>query len=123
MVCRIANYLVIGKLLPHLFPSERRKIIQESAHYSWISNELFKTGPDFVIRRCVREDEIPDILKACHDEPCGGHFADKRIAYKILSLGYYWSPLFKDAKQYVKMCDSCQRVGKPTLSNEMPLQP
>eukprot|EP00253_Pinus_taeda_P017525 PITA_17525 len=84
----IANYLVIGKLPPHLFPGERRKIIQESSKYSWICNELFKTGPDLVIRRCVREDEIPDILKACHDEPCGGHFAEKRTAYKILSLGY-----------------------------------
>eukprot|EP00253_Pinus_taeda_P031758 PITA_31758 len=81
------------------------------------------TRPYLVIRRCVREDEMPDILKACHDEPFGGHFADKRTAYKILSLGYYWFSLFKDAKQYVKRCDSCQRVGKSTLSNEMPLQP
>eukprot|EP00253_Pinus_taeda_P030428 PITA_30428 len=98
----IANYLVIGKLPPHLFPSERRKIIQESSKYSRISNELFKTGPHLVIRRCVREDEMPDILKAFHDEPCGEHFADKRTTYKILSLGYYWPSLFKDTKQYVK---------------------
>eukprot|EP00253_Pinus_taeda_P035411 PITA_35411 len=119
----IANYLVIGKLPPHLFPSERRNIIQESSKYSWISNELFKTGPDLVIRRCVREDEMLDILNACHDEPCDRHFADKRIAYKILSLGYDWPSLFKDAKKYVKRCDNCQRVGKPTLSNDMPLQP
>eukprot|EP00253_Pinus_taeda_P012294 PITA_12294 len=119
----IANYLVTGKLPPHLFPNEKRKIIEESSNYSWISNELFKTGLDCVIRRCVRKDEIPDILKACHDEPCGGHFADKRTAYKILSLGYYWPSLFKDAKKYVRRCDSCQRVGRPTLSNEMPLQP
>jgi len=34
----MANYLVIGKLPPHLFPSERRKIIQESSKYSWIFN-------------------------------------------------------------------------------------
>eukprot|EP00253_Pinus_taeda_P016593 PITA_16593 len=119
----IANYLFTGKLPSHLFPNEKRKIIQESSKYSWISNELFKTGLNCVIRRCVREDEMPDILKACHDEPCGGHFADKRTAYKILSLGYYWPSLFKYAKQYVRRCDSCQRVGRPTLSNEMPLQP
>ena len=76
-----------------------------------------------MIRRCVREDEMPDIVKAFHDEPCGEHFAKKRTAYKILSLGYYWPSLFKDTKEYVKRCDSCQRVGKPTPSNEMPLQP
>jgi len=51
-----------------------------------------------MIRRCVREDDMPDILKACHDEPCGGHFTDKRTTYKILYLGYYWPSIFRDAK-------------------------
>ena len=64
-----------------------------------------------------------EILKACHDEPYGGHFADKRTTYKILHLGYYWPSIFKDAKEYVKRCDSFQRVGKPAPSNEIPLQP
>jgi hypothetical protein len=30
----IANYLVAGKVPPHLSPRERRKIIQKSARYS-----------------------------------------------------------------------------------------
>eukprot|EP00253_Pinus_taeda_P023379 PITA_23379 len=119
----ISNYLVTGKLPPHLFPSERRNIIQESSKYSWISNKLFRTRLDLVTRGCVTEDEMPDILKACHDEPCDEHFTDKRIGYKILSLEYYWPSLFKDAKQYVKRCDSCQRVGKPTISNVRPFPP
>ena len=44
-------------------------------------------------------------------------------AYKVLHLGYYWHTLFKDAKTYVKSCDSCQRMGRPIQSDEMPLQP
>ena len=64
-----------------------------------------------------------DILKACHDEQCGGNFANKRTTYKFLHLGYYWPTLFKDAKKYVKSCDSCQRMGRPAQSDEMPLQP
>jgi len=67
---------------------------------------LYKTGPDLIIQICVKEDEVLEILKACHNEPCGGHFVDKRIAYKILHLGYYWPSLFKDAKEYVHRCDS-----------------
>jgi hypothetical protein len=76
-----------------------------------------------MIRKCVREDEILDILRACHDEPCGGHFADKRTAYKVLQLGYYWPSIFRDSKAYVKQCDSCQRIGRPITSDEMPLKP
>lgn len=75
-----------------------------------------------MIRKCVREDEIFDIFKACHEEPCGGRFAYKRTAYKVLKLGYYWPAIFKDSKAYVKRCDSYQRTGRPTISDEMPLQ-
>ena len=62
------------------------------------------------------------ILKACHDDPCGGHFANKRTAYKVLHLGYYWPTLFKYARIYVKSCDSYQRMGKPVQIDEMPLK-
>lgn len=67
--------------------------------YSWMGGDLYKTRPDLIIQRCVREDEMHDILKADHDGPCGGHFSDKRISYKILHLGYYWPILFRDAKK------------------------
>eukprot|EP00253_Pinus_taeda_P007361 PITA_07361 len=114
--------LNINKKLGKLQQEELAKILQKhSIAFAWEYIDM--KGLEFVIRRCVREDKMPDIFKACHDEPCGGHFTDKRTAYKILSLGYYWSSLFKDEKQYVKRCDNCQRVGKPTPSNEMPLQP
>jgi hypothetical protein len=119
----IANYLVAGKFPSHLSYRKKKSIVHQSARYSWISGYLFHTGADQEIRRCVREDEVYDILKACHDDPCGGHFADKRTTYKILRMGYYWPSLFKDARKYVKACDSCQRVGQPNHRDEMPLNP
>ena len=97
----VANYLVAGKLLAHMSKREKRKIIQQSARYCWINGHLFYTGPDLEIRRCVWEDEIFHILKSCHDEPCGGHFADSRKGHKALRMGYYWPTLFRDAKIYV----------------------
>eukprot|EP00253_Pinus_taeda_P016430 PITA_16430 len=119
----IANYLVAWKLPSHLSHREKKKIIQQSARYSWISGCLFHIGIDQEIRRCVGEDENYDILKACHDDPCGGHFADKRTTHKVLRMGYYWPSLFKDARKYVKACDSYQRMGQPNHRDEMPLNP
>eukprot|EP00253_Pinus_taeda_P029356 PITA_29356 len=119
----IANYLVVGKLPSHLPHREKRKIIQQSARYSWISGCLFHTGLNQEIRRCIGEDQIYDVLKACHDGPCGGHFADKRTAHKVLRMGYYWPSIFKDAKKYVRACDSCQRMGQPNHRDEMPFNP
>ena len=73
----IPIYLATGKLPSYFFPREKRKIIQMSASYSWVNEELFKTSPYHFIRTGVQEDEITEILKACHDEPCGGHFVHK----------------------------------------------
>ena len=119
----IANYLVAGKLPSHLSHQEKRKIIQQNPRYRWISGCLFHTRLDQEIQRHIREDEVNDILKACHDGPSGGHFDDKRKAHKILRMGYYWPLLFKDAKKYVWACDSCQRMGQPNHRDEMPLNP
>jgi hypothetical protein len=44
----------------------------------------------------VRDDEVYDILKACHDGPCGVHFDNKRIGHKILRMGYFWPTIFED---------------------------
>eukprot|EP00253_Pinus_taeda_P026227 PITA_26227 len=82
-----------------------------------------RPGLDQEIRRCIREDEVYDILKACHDGPCGGHFANKRTSHKVLRMSYYWPSLFKNAKKYVRACDSCQRMGQPNHRDEMPLNP
>ena len=117
------NYLAAGKLPAHLSKKEKRKIIQQSARYCWIAGHLFYTGPDLEIRRCVREDEIFHILKAFHDEPCGGNFVDRRIGHKVIRMGYYWLTLFSDAKKYFQSCDSCQRMGQPNRLDQMPLQP
>ena len=51
--------------------------------------DIFRIGPDLIIRKCVREDEMYDILQACHDGPCEGHFPDKLTTYKVLHQGYY----------------------------------
>eukprot|EP00253_Pinus_taeda_P030643 PITA_30643 len=119
----IANYLSSGKFPTQFTSKQRKKIVRESSRYSWVNSDLFYTGSDLMIRKCVREDEILDILRSCHDEPCGGHFADKRTAYKVLQLGYYWPYVFRDSKAYVKQCGSCQRTGRPILSDEMSLKP
>lgn len=77
-------------------------MVENIFNLSWISKFIFYTRPDQVTQRCLREDATYDVLHACHGEPCGGHFANKRNAFKILNTGYYWPTLHKDAAQYTK---------------------
>jgi hypothetical protein len=92
-----------------------------SAPDSWIREDLFYIGPEMIICRCVREDEMFDILKSCHDEPCRGHFIDTKEILQVSPSRYYWPTLFQDVKKHVRICDSRQRMGCAVLENEMPL--
>lgn len=82
----IANYLVARMTPPHLSPSETCNLVKCNFLYSWVVGYLFYTGLHNIMRRFMREDEVYDIIKSCHDEPCGGHFATKRTL-KILNTG------------------------------------
>jgi transposase InsO family protein len=42
---------------------------------------------------------------------------------KVLRAGLWWPTLHRDAKDYSKACDVCQRVGKPSIRDEIPLEP
>jgi hypothetical protein len=59
----ISNYLAASRLPQHLSPKKRQRVIRQSAPYSWIEGYLFHTGQDRIIRCCVREDDMYDILK------------------------------------------------------------
>ena len=85
----IANYLTTGRAPSHFSAKERRLLAEKSFKFSWISGLMFYTRPDQVTQRCLREDETYDILRAYHDEPCGGHFSSKRTPMKILNTDYY----------------------------------
>jgi len=60
----IASYLTTRKFPPHFSPKERRRIVKMSDLYSWIKGDLFYIGPDMIIHRCVREDDMFNILKS-----------------------------------------------------------
>ena len=59
--------------------------------------------------------------KFCHELHCGGHFAGKKTAHKVLQSGFFWPNIFKDADLHAKSCDRCQRVGNISKRDEMSL--
>nr|GFB33565.1 reverse transcriptase domain-containing protein [Tanacetum cinerariifolium] len=72
------------------------------------------------IRRCVHGKEALDILEACHDGSMGGHHGANLTAKKVFNASFFWPTIYKDAYEFVKNCDSCQRQGKISQRDEMP---
>ncbi|XP_048232888.1 uncharacterized protein LOC125370638 [Ricinus communis] len=66
----------------------------------------------------AKKESKPRLIR--HDYACGGHFGPRRTARKILDCGLYWETLFKDAYQFCKSCERCQKVGALTRKNKMP---
>nr|GFA36293.1 reverse transcriptase domain-containing protein [Tanacetum cinerariifolium] len=50
----------------------------------------------------------------------GGHHSANVTAKKVYESRFYWPSVFKDADEYVRQCDACQRLGNISLMNEMP---
>ncbi|XP_070002967.1 uncharacterized protein [Nicotiana sylvestris] len=117
----VANFLVTGVVLCKLSSNERKKLKRDSLDYYWDEPYLFKICNDGVIQRCVPEEEQMGILDACHSSPYGGHHSGARTTSKVLSYGFYWTTLYKDASELVKKCDECQRAGGISKKDEMPL--
>ncbi|XP_075076546.1 uncharacterized protein LOC142163187 [Nicotiana tabacum] len=100
----IANYLVSDLIPDGLESYQRKKFLRDCRQYYWEEPYLFRVCTDNIIRRCVPEEEVMPILKACHDSPVGDHHGRNRTAAKVLECGYYWPSIYHDANQMVKAC-------------------
>ncbi|GKB64238.1 putative nucleotidyltransferase, ribonuclease H [Tanacetum coccineum] len=69
---------------------------------------------------CVAGCEILEILDHCHFGPTDGHHSASVTGRKVYEAGFYWPCIFKDAKDYVIKCDTCQKSGNISSRNEMP---
>ncbi|RVW64976.1 Transposon Ty3-G Gag-Pol polyprotein [Vitis vinifera] len=119
----IANYLVTGEIPSEWNAQDRKHFFAKIHAYYWEEPFLFKYCADQIIRKCVPEDEQQGILSHCHENACGGHFASQKTAMKVLQSGFTWPSLFKDAHIMCRNCDRCQRLGKLTKRNQMPMNP
>jgi hypothetical protein len=98
-------------------------MVVRATHCQLIVVQLYKLGLENILRRCVLNHERQDILWECHSGVAGGHVGGKATAQKVLQVGLWWDTLFKDAKEYARSCEICQRVGNPSCKDELPLHP
>ncbi|PIN09422.1 DNA-directed DNA polymerase [Handroanthus impetiginosus] len=75
-----ANDFAIGAVLAQ----QNKKFLFDTQRYFWDEPFLFKQCYNNILRHCVPEVEINDILEQCHASPSSGHFQGDRTAAKIL---------------------------------------
>nr|GEW66381.1 reverse transcriptase domain-containing protein [Tanacetum cinerariifolium] len=115
-----ANYHAGNFIVKGMTSQQKNKFFKYVKHYFWDYPFLFKICADQVIRRCVHGKEALDILEACHNGPTRGHHGVNLTAKKVFDSGFFWPTIYKDAYEFVKNYDLCQRQGKISQRDEMP---
>uniref|UniRef100_A0A2N9IAR1 Uncharacterized protein n=1 Tax=Fagus sylvatica TaxID=28930 RepID=A0A2N9IAR1_FAGSY len=106
---------ILAYLKDDILPADRKEAdrIRRIAPRYWVSKEgnLYRrsfTGPYL---RCVHPDTVQNLLWEIHEGVCGGHTGGRSLAHRAIGQGYWWPYMQKDAAQYVKKCDKCQRFA------------
>ena len=89
----VIYYLTKGTFPADYNDKRKQRLVFKAQPYTMIREVLYNKDKDEILRRCINPSEVPLILKGCHDDICGGHFAGMVIAQKVLQVGYWW-PIF-----------------------------
>ncbi|GJV35445.1 putative reverse transcriptase domain-containing protein [Tanacetum coccineum] len=116
----LLSELTIEVVPPNWTFKKRKRFFSQVKTYFWEEPYAFKLCADNIMRRCVAGSETLEILAHCHSGPTGGHHSANVTAKKVYESGFYWPSVFKDANEYVRRCDACQRSGNISSRNEMP---
>ncbi|XP_071940114.1 uncharacterized protein [Coffea arabica] len=103
----------------------------------WTISDIKGISPSICMHRILLEDNCkpvvetqrrlnPNMKEVVRNEilkwlDAGGHFSTSKTVAKVWQSGFYWPTMYRDAREYVKNCDSCQRTGNISRKNEMPL--
>ncbi|RVW80568.1 Retrovirus-related Pol polyprotein from transposon 297 [Vitis vinifera] len=97
-----------------------RLVIAHNSHPLPINDDFPEESLMFLVKNSLMSSKG---FYHCHENACGGHFASQKTAMKVLQSGFTWPSLFKDAHIMCRSCDRCQRLGKLTKRNQMPMNP
>ena len=115
----IIHFLTTGWAPVEFTKQQKKQLVVKVAYFTLITGQLYKLGPDEVLRRCMMLHEKEAIIREAHLGTAGGHFAGRPTTQKILTTGLWRPTLHKDTKDFCRCYNIFQRVGKPSRRDEM----
>ncbi|XP_050255306.1 uncharacterized protein LOC126701244 [Quercus robur] len=87
--------------------------IRRKASRFWLSEDskLYRRSFSGPYLLCVHLGATELILKELHEGIYGNHTGGRSLFHRAMTLGYWWSSMHKEALEYVKKCDQCQRFA------------
>lgn len=106
----IVKFLKDDTLLEKL--GEADKIRRKTTRF-WLSEDrkLYKRSYSGPYLLCIHPETAESLLEELHEGICGTYTEGRSLAHRAITQGYWWPNMQKEAHDYVKKCDQCQRFA------------
>ena len=72
---------------------------------------------------CVHPEISELLFEELYKGICGSHTGGRSLSHRALTQGYWWPNMQKEAQEYVKKCDQCQRFAPNIHQSRRVLNP
>ena len=104
---------IIWFLKENILPEEKieaDKIRRKATSY-WLleDHKLYKhsfSGPYLL---CVHPELTESLLEELHEGIYGNHTGGRSLAHRVITQDYWWPNMQREALEYIRKCDQCQR--------------
>ena len=92
--------------------SETEKVHRKALRF-WLSEDrkLYKRSFSGLYLLCVHPEASESLLEELHEGVCGSHIGGRSLLHRAITQGYWWSGMQKEAQEYIRKCDQCQRFA------------
>ena len=96
-----------------ILPEEKSEAekVQRKAHRFWLSEDrkLYKRSFSGPYLLCVHPEASKSLLEELHEGVYESHTGGRSLSHRAFTQKYWWPGMQKEAQEYVKKCDQCQR--------------
>ena len=104
---------IVSFLKDEILPPDKLEAdkIQRKTPRFWLSKDqkLYKRsffGPYLL---CIHPETSELLLEELHEGICESYIGERSLSHKAIIQGYWWPNMQKEAQEYVKKYDQCQK--------------
>ena len=106
---------IVRFLKDDILPEEKLEAekIRRNAYQFWLSKDhkLYKCSYSGPYLLCIHPEASELLLEELHEGICGSHTGGRSLSHRAITQGYWWPRMQKEALEYIKKCDQCQRFA------------
>ena len=89
---------------------ETNKIRRVAVRY-WLSKDrkLYRKSFGGPYLLCLHPEKVGQLLAELYEGVCGSHVGGQSLAHRAMTQGFWWPQMQKDATEYVRKCEQCQK--------------